>query len=144
MDGCVFWNWVPTLLKRNYSLLDLVKRPWFKVSFDYCSLKSKRVQFLTLASFLFGDECPLLYSRLMWLYWRFPNVTNSPSLGRVISSAHVKSSSKVCVDSTLKERRTWDNTIFSSIRANRWPVRKKKNKVANPSKPTLRLVRRRL
>ena len=45
-------------------------------------------------------------SSVALIYWRFPNVTNSPSSGRVISSAHVKSSSKVCVDSTLNERRT--------------------------------------
>ena len=50
---------------------------------------------------------------------RSTNVTNIPSFGLVMSSPQGNSSSKVCLDATLKLRIMYDKTIFSSSRANR-------------------------
>ena len=61
-----------------------------------------------------------------FISYRFANVTNIPSFGLVISSQHVWSSSIVCVEVMEKLCKTYDRTIFTSRKANRWPEKTNK------------------
>lgn len=80
---------------------------------------------------------------LFFFYCRLANETFIPSLGLVISSAHGRTSSKVCVDSRLKLRKTWAKTSFSSRRANRWPWKNKWKKGNELLRSSLMIITRR-